>query len=138
MSDCTFCKIVAGQLPSYRVIEDEHTLAFLNIRPASPGHTLVVPREHARDVWEISEVSHSRVADMVYRVAALLKATLAPEGVNVKHNTGEAAGQDVFHFHVHVVPRWRGDGLRLTWSSPLASSRELEQVLERVLAGGDR
>ncbi|MFI7704625.1 HIT family protein [Nonomuraea sp. NPDC049480] len=135
MSDCTFCEIVAGRLSSYRVLEDEHTLAFLNIRPASRGHTLVVPRVHARDVWEISEVSHGKVADMVHRVAALLKTALAPEGVNVKHNTGEAAGQDVFHFHVHVVPRWHGDDLRLTWSSPLAPSRELEQVLERVTAG---
>ncbi|MFI6991732.1 HIT family protein [Nonomuraea wenchangensis] len=66
----------------------------------------------------------------------LLKTTLAPEGVNVKHITGEAAGQGVLHYHVHVVPRWRGDGLRLTWSSPLASSRELEQVLKRVTGGG--
>ncbi|MFB4271392.1 HIT family protein [Nonomuraea sp. GTA35] len=135
MSDCTFCKIVAGLLPSHRVLEDEHTLAFLNIRPASPGHTLVIPRMHARDVWEISKTSHGEVADMVHRVAAVLKTTLAPEGVNVKHNTGEAAGQDVFHYHVHVVPRWRGDDLRLTWSSPLAPAHELEQVLERVTAG---
>jgi histidine triad (HIT) family protein len=136
VSDCTFCKIVAGQLPSYRVLEDEHALAFLNIRPAAPGHMLVVPRVHARDVWEISNASHGEVADMVHRVATLLKTTFAPEGVNVKHNTGEAAGQDVFHYHVHLVPRWRGDGLRLTWNSPPASSRELEQVLERVTGGG--
>ncbi|WP_344939961.1 HIT family protein [Sphaerisporangium flaviroseum] len=136
MSDCTFCKIVAGVLPSYRVLEDEHTLAFLNIRPAAPGHTLVVPRVHVRDVWEISKVSHGEVADMVHRVAALLKATLAPEGVNVKHNTGQAAGQDVFHYHVHVVPRWREDGLRLTWSSSLAPSCDLEKVLECVTGGG--
>ncbi|MFI6991730.1 HIT domain-containing protein [Nonomuraea wenchangensis] len=73
MSNCTFCKIVDGQLPSYQVLEDEHALAFLDIRPASPGHTLVVPRVHARDVWEISMVAHSEVADMVHRVATDLK-----------------------------------------------------------------
>ncbi|MEV0388221.1 HIT family protein [Nonomuraea sp. NPDC050643] len=134
MSDCTFCKIVAGRLPSHRVLEDEHALAFLDIRPASPGHTLVVPRVHARDVWEISEFSHGKVADMVHRVAALLKTAVAPDGVNVKHNAGEAAGQDVLHYHVHVVPRWHGDGLRLTWNSSPASARELEKVLERVAA----
>lgn len=78
VSDCTFCEIVAGRLSSYRVLEDEHTLAFLNIRPASRGHTLVVPRVHARDVWEISEVSHGKVADMVHRVAALLQTASLP------------------------------------------------------------
>ncbi|MEO3808227.1 HIT family protein [Sphaerisporangium sp. B11E5] len=135
MSDCAFCEIVAGRLPSYRVLEDEHTLAFLDIRPASPGHTLVVPRVHARDLWEISEVSHGKVADMVRRVAALLRTTLAPDGVNVKHSTGEAAGQDVFHFHTHVIPRRHGDGLRLTWNSAPAPPGELEQVLARVTAG---
>ncbi|MGP3913727.1 HIT domain-containing protein [Nonomuraea sp. 10N515B] len=80
VSDCTFCKIVAGRLPSYRVLQDEHTLAFLNIRPASLGHTLVVPRVHARDVWEISEVSHSKVADMVHRVAGAMLETCGSAG----------------------------------------------------------
>ncbi|ACU72544.1 histidine triad (HIT) protein [Catenulispora acidiphila DSM 44928] len=134
-SDCVFCEIVGGRAPSYRVLEDVHAVAFLNIRPAAPGHTLVVPRVHARDMWEISEVSHGHVAAMAHRVAALLNATLAPDGVNVKHNTGEAAGQDVFHFHAHVVPRWHGDNLRLAWNSPLAQPAELEEVLERVSAG---
>lgn len=134
MSDCTFCEIVAGRLPSYRVLDDEHATAFLDISPASPGHTLVVPRQHARDVWEISAVSCGQVAVMVHRVAALLKTALAPEGVNVTHSTGEAAGQDVFHFHVHVIPRWRGDDLRPTRKSRRASPDELQQVLERVAA----
>jgi histidine triad (HIT) family protein len=135
MNDCTFCKIVTGRLPSYRVLEDERTVAFLDISPASRGHTLVVPRVHAQDVWEISENSHRQVAGMVHRVAALLKTVLAPEGVNVTHSTGEAAGQDVFHFHVHVIPRWRGDDLRPMWNSRPASPEELQQVLERIAAG---
>src|SRR5215472_2922478 len=133
MSDCTFCDIVAGRMPSYRLLEDEHTLAFLDTRPASTGHTLVVPTVHARDIWEISEPWHGHVAGMVHRVAALLKRGLGPEGVNVVHSTGWAAGQDVFHYHVHVVPRWHGDDLRLTWPSSLAPSRELEHVLKRVI-----
>lgn len=135
MSNCTFCDVTAGRLPSYRVLEDEHTMAFLDIRPATPGHTLVVPRIHARDVWEISEVSLSQVAGMVHRVAALLTTVLAPDGVNLTSSTGEAAGQDVFHFHFHVVPRWRGDDVRLTWKSRPASPDELQQVLERIAAG---
>jgi histidine triad (HIT) family protein len=136
VSDCVFCEIVAGRMPSSRVLEDEHAIAFLNIRPAAPGHTLVVPRVHASDIWEISEVSHRNVAAMVHRVAALLKTTLAPEGMNAKHNTGKAAGQDVFHFHTHVVPRWHSDDLHLTWDSPLAPPGELEHVLRLATAGG--
>ncbi|GLZ11202.1 hypothetical protein Acsp04_14370 [Actinomadura sp. NBRC 104425] len=134
VSDCTFCEIVAGRLPSYRVLEDEHTVAFLDIAPASPGHTLVVPREHAADVWTISETAHAHVAGMVHRVAALVKAALAPDGVNVVHSTGEAAGQEVFHFHTHVVPRRHGDDLRLMWNAEPASGRELEQTLELIAA----
>ncbi|MFI0371829.1 HIT domain-containing protein [Actinomadura sp. 1N219] len=89
MNGCTFCEIVAGRSPSYRVLEDEHTVAFLDIAPASPGHTLVVPREHAADVWTISESAHAQVARMAHRVAALVKAALAPDGV---HRPGRRAG----------------------------------------------
>ncbi|GLZ06950.1 protein hit [Actinomadura sp. NBRC 104412] len=134
MNDCTFCAIVAGRLPSYRVLEDEHTVAFLDIAPASRGHTLVVPREHTPDVWAISEETHAHVAGMVHRVSALVKAAFAPDGVNIVHSTGEAAWQEVFHFHTHVVPRWHGDDLRLMWSSQPASEQELEQTLELVAA----
>jgi len=133
VNDCTFCGIVAGRLPSHRVLEDEHTVAFLDIAPAAPGHTLVVPRAHSRDVWTISEVAHGQVAGMVHRVAALLKAALAPDGVNVNHSTGEAAGQDAFHFHVHVVPRWHGDALRPMWEPKPAPPHELKRIRERLI-----
>lgn len=132
MSICIFCEIAAGRLPSYRVFEDEHTVAFLDLRPASTGHTLVVPRAHATDVWEISEAAHAEVAATVHRVAALLNTTLAPDGLNVKHNSGESAGQDILHYHVHLMPRWHGDDLPRPRSSPLASTEELEKVLERI------
>lgn len=132
VNECIFCEIIAGRQPSYRVLEDEHAVAFLDIRPASPGHTLVVPRAHTRDLWQISEAEHGQVAAMVHRVAGLLNSSLMPEGVNVKHNTGRAAGQDVFHFHVHVVPRWHGDDLNLTWHAPRAAADRLEEVLKRI------
>lgn len=135
VSDCVFCEVVAGRLPSYRVFEDEHTVAFLDIRPASTGHTLVVPRVHVRDLWEITEAAHAKVASTVHRVAALLNTALVPEGVNVRHNTGRAAGQDVFHFHVHVVPRWHGDDLPIPRRSPLAPACDLSEVVERIRAG---
>jgi histidine triad (HIT) family protein len=129
MNDCTFCEIVAGRLPSFRVLEDEHAVAFLDIRPLSRGHTLVVPREHVRDVWEISEGSHGHVARMVHRVCALVRTALRPDGLNIRHGTGEAAGQDVFHYHEHVIPRWHGDALPMTWNAAPGSRDELEPVL---------
>lgn len=132
VDDCVFCKIVAGRLPSYRLLEDEHTMAFLDIAPASRGHTLVVPREHARDVWAISEATYGHVARMVHRTSALLRAALEPDGVNIVHSTGEAAGQDVFHLHTHVVPRWHGDDLGRMWSSRPAPTHQLEQTLELI------
>jgi len=134
MGDCVFCEIVAGRLPSYRVLEDAHAVAFLDIRPVAPGHTLVVPRAHVRDMWDIPEAVHGQVAAMVHRVAGLLRETLAPDGLNLRHNSRGVAGQDVFHFHTHVVPRRHGDGLRLrlTRSSSPAEPDELEQVLQRV------
>lgn len=134
MSDCVFCEIVAGRAPAHRVLEDEHAVAFLNIRPASPGHTLVVPRVHARDMWDISEDVHAHVASMVRRVTLLLKEVFAPDGVNVRVNSGAAAGQDVFHFHTHVIARRHADGLRLTLGSPLAPASELEQVMHQIAA----
>jgi histidine triad (HIT) family protein len=133
MSDCVFCEIVAGRAPARRVLEDEHAVAFLNIRPAAPGHTLVVPRAHAADLWDISDTAHAHVAALVRRVAVLLKTAFEPDGVNVRINSGAAAGQDVFHFHTHVIPRRHGDGLSLTWSSPPAPPGELEQAMRRIV-----
>ncbi|WP_370351391.1 HIT family protein [Catenulispora sp. EB89] len=132
MSDCVFCEIVAGRVRAFRVLEDECAVAFLDIRPAAPGHTLVVPRVHARDIWDISDDSHAGVASLTRRVALLLKDVFEPDGVNVRLNSGAAAGQDVFHFHAHVIPRRHDDGLRLTWSSPLAPVAELEQAMRRI------
>lgn len=134
MDGCIFCRIVAGQAPAYRVLEDEHAVAFLDIAPATPGHTLIVPRGHARDLWDLSEQACADVARLVHRVGALLRVALAPDGLSVTHATGEAAGQDVFHFHAHVVPRWHGDDLRVMWSSRPASPQELGEVLARVTA----
>ncbi|MEY9904909.1 histidine triad (HIT) family protein [Catenulispora sp. MAP12-49] len=132
MGECVFCEIVAGRAPAYRVLEDDHAVAFLNIRPAAPGHTLVVPRVHVVDMWDISDDAHTHVASMARRVALLLKDVFEPDGVNLRVNSGAAAGQDVFHFHTHVIPRRHADGLRLTWGSPLAAAEELEAAARRI------
>ena len=107
--DCIFCKIIAGEVPSHKVYEDESSLAFLDISPSSRGHTLVIPREHAADLYEISPGSLAATISAVQAVAHILRSKLQPDGMNVFQNNGAAAGQDVFHYHVHLVPRRAGE-----------------------------
>lgn len=105
MDDCLFCKIVAGEIPSRRVYEDETAVAFLDVAPLHRGHTLVVPRQHVADLTEDAAVLAS-IAPAVSAVTRLLVDRLGADGANVLSNVGEVAGQSVFHLHVHVVPRW--------------------------------
>jgi histidine triad (HIT) family protein len=114
-ADCLFCKIVAGELPSTRVDEDERTVAFLDIAPATRGHALVVPRAHARDLLEIAPEDLEACAVAAQRVARRMGERLGAAGVNLLNSCGEAAWQTVFHFHVHVIPRYADDPLRLPW-----------------------
>ncbi len=114
-ADCLFCRIVAGELPSTRVDEDERTVAFLDIAPATRGHTLVIPRAHARDLLEVAPEDLAACAATAQRVAARMGERLGAAGVNLLNSCGAAAWQTVFHFHVHVIPRYADDPLRLPW-----------------------
>ncbi len=113
--DCIFCKIVAGELPGAIIDEDERTIAFMDINPATRGHALVIPRKHARDLLEIEPDELAAVAVAAQRLAARVHERLAPDGVNLINSCGSAAWQTVFHFHIHVIPRYEGDPLRLPW-----------------------
>jgi histidine triad (HIT) family protein len=113
--DCIFCKILAGELPAHIVAEDERTIAFMDIAPATRGHMLVIPRVHASDLLSISPEDLSAVAQASRRLAARVKERLGADGVNLINSCGAAAWQTVFHFHVHVIPRYREDPLRLPW-----------------------
>lgn len=135
MSECVFCGIVAGRVGAHRLLEDDHTVAFLNLAPATVGHALVVPRRHAEGLWDLGDEEHAQVARAVSRVARLLRVALAPAGVNLVHATGTAAWQSVFHFHVHIVPRYRSDELQVMWEADRVSDGELEALRQRVLAG---
>ena len=116
MSDeCVFCKIIAGEIPSFRLYEDEHTLAFMDINPANEGHALVIPKEHARDVHAISDEAIARTVVTARRVAGAVEATVSPDGLNLVQCNGPAAGQSVFHLHMHVLPRRDGDDLKMNW-----------------------
>jgi histidine triad (HIT) family protein len=113
--DCLFCKIVAGEIPATIVAEDERTIAFMDINPATRGHALVVPRTHARDVHEIDPGDLKAVAAAAQQLAAKARERLGADGVNLLNSNGPAAWQTVFHFHMHVIPRYDGDPLRLPW-----------------------
>jgi len=113
--DCIFCKIVAGELPATRVDEDERTIAFMDINPATRGHALVIPRAHAADLHEIGAEDLGACAVAAQRLADRMRERLGADGVNVINSCGSAAWQTVFHFHLHVVPRYVGDPLELPW-----------------------
>jgi histidine triad (HIT) family protein len=130
--DCVFCRIVAGQAPAYVVAEDDLSMAFLDRGQAAAGHTLVVPRTHASDIWEISWPNLTAVMVMAKQVAHLLDERLSPDGLNLTQSNRAAGWQDVFHFHVHVIPRWIGDGLTPPWKASTPSEAELAATLARL------
>ncbi len=134
MNGCIFCAIADGSGPAFRVYEDQHSIAFLDINPAVEGHVLVVPKRHSTDLWEIPEDDAREVMAAATRVGAMIRAALQPDGLNIVHATGRAAFQSVFHFHLHLIPRRFGDPIRPPWSlDQRAGDRsDLAQVAERI------
>ena len=126
-----FCAIVAGRAPAAIVWEDPDSVAFLDSRPAAVGHTLVVPRRHVAHLWEADVETVTAAAAAVHEVATLLRARLAPDGLTLRQNTGAASGQDVFHLHVHLVPRWAGDG-HVGWPRRPEPPPDPAEVLRRL------
>ncbi len=110
-NDCIFCAIAAGEIPSFKVYEDDLVLAYLDINPFAKGHTLVIPKRHAADIVEADDEMLASVIVRVRKIAAHVKEVLGCDGFNVLQNNGEAAGQTVRHLHFHIVPRWKGDPL---------------------------
>jgi histidine triad (HIT) family protein len=132
--DCIFCKIVAGDLPATIVDEDERTLAFMDIAPATRGHVLVIPRAHSSDLLSVAAEDLSAVGLAAQRVAQNVKGRLGADGVNLLSSCGAAAWQTVFHFHVHVIPRYEDDPLRLPWV-PTAGDPEQIAAAAQELSG---
>jgi histidine triad (HIT) family protein len=135
-ADCIFCKIVAGELPGEIVDSDERTVSFMDINPATHGHALVVPREHAADLMEISDEDLAACNAAARRLARRMREVLDPAGFNVLNSCGAAAWQTVFHFHVHVVPRYEDDPLKLPWVPGPGDAGEIERVAARIRGEG--
>ncbi len=136
MNDCIFCAIVAGEAPAEIVDSDEHTIAFMDINPATAGHALVIPRRHSADLLEIpaEDLEHTNVA--AQRLAARMRETLEPDGFNVINACGPAAWQTVFHFHLHVVPRFEDDPLELPWVPSPGDPEEIAATAKRIRGEG--
>jgi len=134
MSDCVFCKIVAGQIPSTKVHEDELTLAFMDIGEVNPGHVLVAVKPHVDNIYGLDDTLAAAVFRTAARVARAVKKAYAPEGMTLYQANGAAAGQTVFHFHLHLVPRYAEDGLRLTWPVKNPPREQLEANAARLRA----
>jgi histidine triad (HIT) family protein len=133
--DCIFCKIAAGELPARIVDEDERTIAFMDIAPATRGHALVIPREHSRDLLDVAPDDLEATILAAKRLAARASERLGADGVNLLNSCGAAAWQTVFHFHIHVIPRYEGDPLRLPWVPSAGDPEQIEAVAEELGAG---
>jgi histidine triad (HIT) family protein len=131
---CIFCAIVARQSPAEVVFEDEATLAFMDINLANRGHTLVIPKAHVVNILDADEATALAVMRTVRRLASTLREAVSAEGINLIHAAGQAAFQSVFHFHVHLIPRWFGDDIRLPWKSAPGRPEEIRQAAQQIRA----
>ena len=130
--DCIFCKIVAGEIPAQVLEQDEHTLTFMDIAPATRGHALVIPKRHATDLWEIEPAELSAVTEAAQRQSLRVRDRLGADGVNLLNSCGPAAWQTVFHFHMHVIPRYAGDPLKLPWQPTPGDMDEIAAAADEL------
>jgi histidine triad (HIT) family protein len=134
MSDCIFCRIVARQIPATVVHEDEHTLAFMDLGQVNPGHVLVAVKKHAESLYALDDAQAGAVLRAAARVARAIRDAFGPQGLSVYQANGKAAGQTVFHYHVHLVPRHEGDGMALTWPVKNPPREKLVEYAEKIKA----
>ena len=131
-AECLFCKIIAGEIPCFKLFENDETLAFMDINPANEGHALVIPKEHSRDVYTVSDAAIAATVATAKKIAAAIDKTLNPDGLNLLQCNGPAAAQSVFHFHMHVLPRRKGDELKLNWGLRPGDMDAIGALAERI------
>lgn len=133
-SNCIFCKISGGEIPSKTIYEDEEFRVILDISPASKGHALIIPKEHYANLYEMPEDAAGRVMILAKKLAGHMTERLKCDSFNIVQNNGETAGQTVFHFHMHLIPRYAGDGNedKLCWNHLELSQEELEEIWQKL------
>jgi len=133
-SNCIFCKIAAGEIPSKTLYEDEQFRVILDLGPAARGHALILPRDHYANIYEIPEETAGSAMKLAKKMAGILTEKLHCDGFNIVQNNGEIAGQTVFHFHMHLIPRYKDDGQVIGWKAGNPSQEELEEI-KNIITG---
>ncbi|MEK6946674.1 MAG: HIT family protein [Nanoarchaeota archaeon] len=132
MEDCIFCKIIEGKIPSAKIYEDDRVICFLDIMPANKGHCLVIPKNHSKDLSDMKDEDAEAAIKVAKRVSKALSLSLGCQGFNLVMSNGLEAGQVVFHSHLHIVPRFKDDGLKIKWSHTKYKDGEMKEYAEKV------
>ena len=132
MNECIFCKIAQKEIPADVVYEDEDFIAFLDINPVNEGHTLVIPKKHFENIFDIEESTYAELQKVVKKVAEKVKGATSACGVNIMQNNNPCAGQVVFHIHIHIIPRFEGDGYELWHGNPYESDEKRKELAEKI------
>ena len=128
--NCIFCKIANGEIPAATLYEDEYFRVILDLGPASKGHALILPKQHAADLFELPDEVAAKVLPLAKTIAARLKEGLGADGINLVQNNGKAAGQTVFHFHMHLIPRYQNDTVNVTWKPGTLTEESKQEILD--------
>lgn len=131
--DCIFCKIANGEIPSKTLYEDEEFRVILDLGPAAKGHALILPKEHYANLYELPDETAAKVMQLAKKMAVQMREKLQCDGFNLVQNNGEIAGQTVFHFHMHLIPRYENDGQKIGWIPSEPTAEELEEVKNQII-----
>lgn len=131
--DCIFCKIANGEIPAKTLYEDEDFRVILDLGPATKGHALILPKEHAKNLYDLPEETASKVLVLAQKMASVMVGKLRCDGLNLVQNNGEAAGQTVAHFHLHMIPRYLDDGQSINWTPGKPTQEELEDIRRQIV-----
>ena len=136
--DCVFCKIVKGELPAAKVYEDSQIVAFLDIAPVNKGHTLVVPKEHYENIYDLPEELLKRIASLSKKLSTAIKEATSADGITIHQSNGKAAGQVIMHFHIHIMPRYENDSVGLTWKHKKYGEGEATEYASKIRTALDK
>ncbi len=132
INNCVFCSIIGHEIPSATIYEDEKVVAILDIAPSAKGHTVLIPKNHSQNIFELPEEEAAHIFVVAKKLAGILKEELKCDGINILQNNGTAAGQTVFHFHVHIIPRYDNDEVKLTWVPGEYKDGEMSKLAEKL------
>lgn len=132
MSDCIFCKLANGEIPTATLYEDEMFRVILDLGPATKGHALILPKEHFANIYEISDEAAAKAMLLAKKMAGVMTKALGCDGFNIVQNNGEAAGQTVFHFHIHLIPRYEHDAAGITWTPGTLTDDTKEELIKKI------